>query len=184
MLTITIPEGHLFDEENQIFIDTKETTLQLEHSLISVSKWESKWKKSFLSNPDKSAEEVVDYIRCMTVNQNVDPNVYLVVTGSIMNEVNEYINDTMTATFFSERKGQNGYKKEIITSEVIYYWMIAQNIPMECQKWHLNRLLTLIKVCSIKNTPPEKRSKQNKSDMLAERAALNAKRKAALHSNG
>ena len=180
MLQITIPAGEMYDERDQTFISIKGQTLQLEHSLISLSKWESKWCKSFLSNPDKNLEETIDYIRCMTLNSNVDPNVYLFLTNENIKEINDYIAAPMTATYFSEDK--TGRKNnEIITSELIYYWMIAQNIPVDFQKWHLNRLLTLIRVCNIKNSPPKKHSKR---ELMSRNAALNAARRKQFNTKG
>lgn len=173
MLSITIPAVEQWDEEKQEFITTKEQTLQLEHSLISISKWESKWKKAFLTKTEKTYEETLDYIKCMTVTQNVNPDVYRFLTINNINEVNEYIADSMTATYFSEDKS-GGKNSETVTSELIYYWMVAFNIPPEYQKWHLNRLLTLIKVCNIKNSPPKKRSRR---EIMSQNAALNAARR-------
>ena len=180
MLQITIPAAEFFDESKQEFISVKRQTLQLEHSLVSLSKWESKWCKPFLGSDEKTAEESADYIRCMTVTQNVNPNVYSGVTDNIVKQVSEYIESSMTATWFNEEK-RGPHKKEVITAEVIYYWMIALNIPFECQKWHLNRLLTLIRVCNIKNNPPKKR---NKREILNRNRALNAARRRSLNSKG
>lgn len=180
MLQITVPATDLWDEENETFISTKEQTLQLEHSLISLSKWESKWCKAFLSKDEKSYEETLDYIKCMTLTQNVDPMVYRCLTRDNIAEVNKYIEAPMTATYFNEDK--NGKKsREVVTSELIYYWMIALTIPFECQKWHLNRLLTLIRVCNIKNAPPKKMSKR---DIMSRNAALNAARRQQFNSKG
>lgn len=179
MLEINVPAKELFDEENNLFINVKATTLCLEHSLISISKWESKWKTPFISKDSKTNEQLRDYIKCMTINQ-VDPMTYYALTDSNFKAVNDYISDSMTATWFNEDK-RSSRKEEIITSELIYYWMIALNIPMECQKWHLNRLITLIRVCSIKNQP-EKQMK--KSDIYANNAALNAARRKALRTKG
>ncbi|MGB4293547.1 MAG: hypothetical protein WBJ37_11785, partial [Bacteroidales bacterium] len=148
MLQITIPAVELWDERKQEFVTTKEQTLQLEHSLVSISKWESKWCKPFLSKQEKTSEETLDYIKCMTITQNVDPEVYNYLTNKNIEEINNYINAPMTATYFSDEKTSKT-SREQVTAELIYYWMIALNIPFECQKWHLNRLLTLIKVCSI-----------------------------------
>lgn len=180
MLRITIPDVELWDEEKEEFVFRKGQTLQLEHSLVSLAKWESKWCKSFLSKKDKTYEETLDYIKCMTLTQNVDPDVYKNLTPSNIEQVNKYIEAPMTATFFSEDK-TNGVSREIVTAELIYYWMIALNIPFECQKWHLNRLLTLIKVCNIKNSPPKKRSRK---EIMNRNAALNASRRKQLNSNG
>ena len=174
MLIITIPAVEMFNEKTQeFFILHKEQTLQLEHSLVSLSKWESKWCKAFLSKQEKTFEETMDYIKCMTITQNVDPDVYNRLSRSNVDEINKYIEAPMTATtFYGET--QKGRSNETVTSELIYYWMISLNIPMECQKWHLNRLLTLIRVCNVKNTPPKKMSKR---DIMSRNAALNAARR-------
>ena len=180
MLQITIPAGELLDESTQEFIVTKEQTLQLEHSLVSLSKWESKWCKSFLSRQDKTYEETIDYIKCMTLTQNVNPNVYLFLTKENIEQINNYIAAPMTATVFSKDR-DGGINREVITSELIYYWMIALSIPFECQKWHLNRLLTLIRVCNIKNTPPKKMSRRQ---LMDRNRALNAARRNQLNTKG
>ena len=180
MLQITIPEQELFDEAKNEFITIKETNLTLEHSLVSLSKWESKWCKPFLSKAERTTEETIDYIRCMTLTQNVDPDVYQWLTAENLEQIKNYIEDTHTATVIYEEP--NGPKsREIITSELVYYWMVALNIPFECQKWHLNRLLTLIRICNIKNAPPKKRSQ---SQIMSRNAALNAARRQRLHSKG
>ena len=179
MLIINIPSTELYDEEHNEFITTEETRLELEHSLISLSKWESKWKKPFINSNDKTTEETFDYIRCMLLDENqIDKIKYL--TPKDISAINDYISDPMTATTFYEET-TNTSKKEVITSELIYYWMVASNIPMECEKWHLNRLLTLIRICSIKNTPPKKMSKR---DIMSRNRALNEARRKQLHTNG
>lgn len=180
MLKITIPAVEMFDEKTQTFFPTKEQTLQLEHSLVSLSKWESKWCKPFLSKKEKTLEETLDYIKCMTITQNVDPDTYKRLTRSNIEEINNYIEAPMTATSFS-KNADKGTNRETITSELIYYWMIALNIPMECQKWHINRLLTLIRVCNIKNAPPKKRGR---TETINEWAALNAARKQQFNTKG
>lgn len=181
MLTITIPAIEGFNDETQEFVDiAKEQTLQLEHSLVSISKWESKWHKPFISKEEKTEEETIDYIRCMTITQNVDPDVYNRLSHSNIKEINKYIDNPMTATTFRGDSSKSN-NREIITSELIYYWMVSYNIPVEFQKWHLNRLLTLIRVCNIKNTPPKKRGKK---DIASEYAALNAARKKKLNTKG
>lgn len=175
MLRITIPSKEYWDANKEEFVQIKGQTLQLEHSLVSLSKWEAKWQKPFISNrkdDNKTSEELLDYIRCMTLTQNVNPDVYLNIDSKIIEEIKEYIDAPMTATTFSDVNGARG-SRDIITAEIIYYWMITLNIPFECQKWHLNRLLALIKVCSIKNTPPKKMSK---SEILSRNRALNAAR--------
>ena len=180
MLQITVPKAEYYDETREQFVDMKEQTLQLEHSLVSLSKWEAKWQKAFLGRQEKTEEETADYIRCMTINKNVDPSVYDRLTPENIEQINAYISSPMTATFFSDDK--NGKpSREIITSELIYYWMIALNIPFECQKWHLNRLLTLVKVCNIKNAPPKKMSKR---ELMKRNAALNASRRKQLNTKG
>ena len=180
MLHITIPAVEQWDEVKQEFVYTKDQTLSLEHSLVSLSKWESKWCKAFLTKQEKTFEETLDYIKFMTITQNVDPKVYNYLTNKNIDEVNRYIEAPMTATYFSEDKTSK-ISREQVTAELIYYWMISLNIPFECQKWHLNRLLTLIKVCNIKNTPPKKRSRK---DIMSSNAALNAARKKQLNTRG
>lgn len=179
MLEITIPAYELFDDVAQEFILEDEKILKLEHSLISISKWESRWNKPFLSNSDKSNEEIMDYIRCMTINKGVPETAYLYVTNKQLQEINKYISAPMTATTVNDKKG--GGSKEVLTSELIYYYMIASNIPFECEKWHLNRLLTLIRVCGVKNGKPEK---QPQSEVMRNNAALNAARKKQLKTRG
>jgi len=179
MLKIMVPSGELYDERTERFITVNGRELQLEHSLVSISKWESKWKKPFLSGAAKSREETIDYIRCMTISQNVDPNVFLGLSEANIDAVNRYIDDPMTATTF--KNSQKRPNRQIITSEIIYYWMISLEIPMECQKWHLNRLLTLIRVCDEKNQPGKKKSRK---DVIAENRALNQMRRARTGSRG
>lgn len=181
MLTISIPEGEFFDEINEEFIYTKAQNLTLEHSLLSLSKWEAKWKKAFLGNGEKTAEEMLDYIRCMTINKNVEDSAYYSLSPKDIKRINDYIDDTMTATTFNERKEPNG-NRDIVTSELIYYWMVNFNIPFECEKWHLNRLLTLIKVCSIKSQDSGK--KMSQKEILAQNRELNAIRRKRLNSRG
>lgn len=173
MLTIRIPAVDFWDESKEEFVSTKEQTLRLEHSLVSISKWESKWHKPFLSKKEKTIEEILDYIRCMTITQNINPDVYGRLTNDNIARINDYIDDSMTATWFSDEKRPKASGK-VITSEVIYYWMVTLNIPFECQKWHLNRLLTLIRVCNEENKTPKKLSR---SEILRRNAALNAARR-------
>ena len=181
MLRITIPATELWDESKEEFINIKEQTLQLEHSLVSLSKWESKWCKPFLGKDEKTDEEAIDYIRCMTITQNVDPIIYNFIPNDIREQISKYINAQMTATWFNdERKGGPG-SSEQITSELVYYWMISFNIPFECQKWHLNRLLTLIRICNVKNQPPKKISKNTR---MSKQAELNAARRKQFNTKG
>jgi hypothetical protein len=180
MLKITIPGIEQFDDEKEEFLPlTKEQTLQLEHSLVSLSKWESKWCKPFLSKVEKTDEETIDYIQCMTLTQHVDQETYHLLTRANKLEITNYIEAPMTATIFS--KDGNSKTKEIITAEIIYYWMISMNIPFECQKWHLNRLLTLINVCNLKNQPPKKLSQR---EIINRNRALNDTRRKSLNTTG
>jgi len=180
MLNITIPSIELWDEKDQVFRTSPEYKLQLEHSLVSLSKWESKWKKPFLTSKDKSTGETIDYIRCMTITQNVDPIAYSFIGKEVMQKVTEYIDDSMTATTFSQPKDKPT-NKEIITAEIIYYWLVTFQINWEAQKWHLNRLLALINVCSIKNQP---KTKMGRKEAQRTQRELNASRKSKLNTSG
>lgn len=182
MLHLYIPARELFDDDNQEFVQLRAVNLQLEHSLVSLSKWESRWEKPFLSEKSKTDEETIDYIRCMTITQNVQPGDYSFLPTSTILEVSNYINAPMTATWFNDRQ-KAPTSKEVLTAELIYYLMIAYGIPMECQKWHLNRLLTLIRVCKIKSQPPKKKGKAD-SSAIAARNALNDARRAQSNTKG
>ena len=182
MKVITIPARHGFDSEKQEFIDIKETTLKLEHSLISLKKWEQKWKIPFLDKKTKKTVEMwIDYIRCMAINQ-VEDEVFEYMPMPIIKEIIAYIEDPMTATWFSDNSkiGASKSKDEIVTAEVIYCWMIQLQIPIELEKWHLNQLLTLIRVINIKNNP----KKMDSRTAAAQRKSLNAARRAKHHSRG
>lgn len=183
MKEVKIGDLELFDENKNQFVYIKAVTLQLEHSLISLKKWEEKTHKPFLGK-DKTIDEIRDYIQCMTINpKNVDQNVYKYMPMDIIKEIEEYIDDKMTATWFTELPTQEGQgkKKEVVTAEIIYYWMITFNVPSEYQKWHLNQLLTLIRVLSIKNAP---KKKMNAKEAAAQRRALNEARLAKHHTKG
>lgn len=180
MLTLRIEPMEMFDNRKQEFITTRGAEIVLEHSLVSLSKWESKWCKPFLSTDKKTTAETIDYIRCMTITQKVNPDVYLFLSDEHIDEVKRYIDAPMTATTINRTEG-SPRKKAVITSEVIYYQMIALNIPFECQKWHLNRLLTLINVVDIKNSPPKK---MGRGTVLRNNAALNEARKRKLKTRG
>lgn len=172
MLELVVAQPELYDEVNDLFIEPKEHVLKLEHSLVSLSKWESKWHKPFLTRKAKTVGEWRDYVRCMTTTQNVDPNVYRYLTDDHFQQINEYVNAPMTATTLPQDK--RSPNREVVTAELIYYWMIAFNIPFECRKWHLNQLLTLIDVCNFKNNPPKKKSQ---SELIAHHRAINASRR-------
>lgn len=180
MLEIVIPKTELFDEQTNEFIYTKEQKLQLEHSLVSLSKWEQRWCIPFLTNKEKTDEQNLDYVKCMTVTQNVDPSCYLCLTPENLKDISDYIKAPMTATTITQEKDKVT-NREVVTAELIYYWMVALVIPFECKKWHLNTLLTLINVCNIKNQP---RKKMSKSDIYARNRALNAARLAELKTTG
>ena len=180
MLQITIPSAELWDYKKNEFHYTKEYVLNLEHSLVSIAKWESKWQKPFLSKSNKTIEETRDYIRCMTLTQNIPDDAYMYLTSENIQQVNDYIDEPMTATWFSNNNHTKN-SNEQVTSELIYYWMIAFNVPFECQKWHFNRLLALIRVCEIKSSPPKK---QKTSEILSRNAALNAARRRQLNTKG
>jgi len=183
MLILDIPAIEAFDENTNEFISISPTSLHMEHSLVSVSKWEEKWHKPFLSplkEHEKTDEEMMDYIRCMTITKNVDENLFKYMPPEYLMKINEYIQDRRTATWFNKQETTNK-NREITTSELIYYWMIKLNIPVEFQKWHLNRLMTLIEIFSIKDAPPKKVSK---SELARQRSALNAARLAKYHTKG
>lgn len=174
MLQLNIPEVEYFDERTNEFIEVKAHTLLLEHSLLSISKWEAKWCKPFLGKEDKTQEETMDYIRCMTINRDVDPLVYRAISNEELVRIKEYINAPMTATWFNDRDKRPPSRK-VITSELVYYWMVAQNIPFECEKWHFNRLMTLIRICGEKNQPPKKMGKMERKNLMAQRRAASRK---------
>lgn len=181
MLRITIPATENWDPVKEEFVNTKEVTLQLEHSLLSLSKWEAQYCKPFLNDKGLSNQELIDYIKCMTITQNVDPNVYMVIPNSVLEQVNKYIESPQSATTFSSDEKKKSGPKSVVTSELIYYWMVSFNIPFECEKWHLNRLLTLIRVCNVKNSPSKKMSR---GEILNKNKSLNAARRARMHSKG
>lgn len=181
MLQITIPESEDWDEVNEMFVNKiPSKTLSLEHSLVSISKWEAKWHKPFLAKHEKSIEEILDYIKCMTITQNVSDDVYKRLTNGNIQEIYEYINNPMTATWFTDEK-KTSNTREQVTSELIYYWMVAFGIPHNFEKWHLNRLLTLIRICNIKCNPPKKMSKR---EIMKNNEMLNNARRIKLHSKG
>lgn len=176
MLTIHVDAKELFDERTSTFTMISEKDIRLEHSLISLSRWESKWKKPFLSLENPTPEELADYICCMSVDQSIDFQTAMHLSFKSLNDIKDYISDTQTATKIYDRRQGKG-KKDIITSEVIYYWMIYYGIPFECQKWHLNRLLTLIRVCGIKGGTANQAMDMN--SIFAQNTKLNAARRAA-----
>lgn len=181
MLEIVVPASECYDERTGEFVSVgKDIRLQMEHSLMSISKWEAKHHKAFLSRREKTREEMDDYFRCMTINKISDDSVYSRLTASNLKTIEAYIEDPMTATYM-EKDSEGTGPSDTITSELIYYWMVSYRIPSEFQKWHINRLMALIHVCGKKNAPAKKMSKT----ALAQRnAALNAKRRAAMKTKG
>lgn len=180
MLQIYVPGVDGWDEVKEEFVSLPGTNLVLEHSLISISKWESKWHIPFLGKDQKTPEQVIDYIKCMTITPNVKAEVYDCLTRENIDQVMAYIEDPMTATTITDRNGRRA-SREVVTSELIYYWMVALEIPFECQKWHINRLMMLIQICSIKNQPDKKMSKKSTAQ---QNAMLNAARRHKSHTRG
>lgn len=180
MLTITVGAADVYDESTQEFCTQGGTKLQLEHSLVSLSKWESLHEKPFLSQAQKTGEEVLSYIECMVVGEIPRGEIFQQLSEENIKEINSYIEAKMTATWFSdiEPKTRNS---EIITSELIYYWMTVFTIPFECENWHLNRLFTLIRICNVKQSKPKKMSR---AEIAARNRELNAKRRAELGTKG
>lgn len=175
MLEIVVPESEVFDESTSEYIAVKATTLKFEHSLVSISKWESKWKKPFPllnKNQEMTNEEMIDYLRCMCITQNVSDDIFSHLPRKVYDEIGQYMNDPMTATTFNDKAGGRGGK--FITSELIYCWMTQLNIWKECEKWHINRLLTLVHVCSAENAPKKKMSR---GEIYDRQRALNAARR-------
>lgn len=180
MLEIVIPESEVWDESTNTFITINAQTLRLEHSLHSIAQWERKWCKPFLTDVEKSSEETIDYIKCMTLNEGVDPDVYNHLSKKNIDDIVEYIHAPMTATVFvNQKRGSNN--GEQVTAELMYYWMIAMNVPHEYEYWHLNSLMTLIQVCSIKNQPGKK---MGRKAIANQNASLNAARKKKFNTKG
>lgn len=179
MITIKVEPFKLFNEETERFMTLrKPQEIQLEHSLISISKWEAKWHKPFLDDVEKTSEEMMDYIQCMTIN-SVDPVAYLGLTEKNIKDILEYIENPMTATWFS-KKNKAGRSRRKVTSEVIYGWMVTLQIPFSAEKWHINRLLTLVQVIDDANNP----QKMSKRETAAMYAKLNAERKKKMNTKG
>jgi len=180
MLKIIVPSKEFFDQSTSEFLSTPEVQIDMEHSLVSLSKWEAEFEKPFLSKDNKTPEETAGYLRAMALTPNVSPEVFLRMPSEVILQINTYIGAKMSATWFSEVPGAPK-SREIITSEIIYYWMTALNIPFECETWNLNRLFTLIKVTNQKNSPAKK---MGKGEQLAQQRKLNAERMAANNTKG
>lgn len=180
MLKLNIQPVEFYDETLGEFLSTPGLKLTLEHSLYTISKWESRWMKPFLGNNERTDEELLDYIMCMDTTDKLTIDTLQNIQQTDLSRIITYINSNMTATTFNNH-GDNGKSREIVTSELIYYWMIALQIPLECEHWHLNRLMTLIRICNIKNSPAKK---QNKQTMLANQRELNKQRRMQNNSTG
>lgn len=179
-LSLIVPEREFYDPNSCRFIMIRETRLELEHSLLSISKWEAKWHKPYLSLEEKTPEEAMDYIRCMSLIPGIDPNVFYGIDRKNSEKIRNYISDPMTATTVKHLDKRPN--REIITNEIIYYWMAEFGIPFDpCQKWHLNHLMALIEVAAAKSQPPKKMPKK---EWLNQRAALNAQRRARYNTTG
>lgn len=179
MLSIIVPGVEMFNDKTQEFTTQGDVILELEHSLVSLSKWESEFEKPFLGKTEKTAEEVIAYIKAMTLNE-VPEETFSKLSEGNLNAINGYIEAKMTATWFHEAPGAPP-ARDVITAELIYYWMITFQIPWECERWHLNRLFTLIRVCNVKQAKPKKMSR---SEVAARNRELNAQRRAQLGSSG
>lgn len=180
MLVINLPKTEYWDEKKEEFVYSDGGVLKLEHSLISISKWESKWHKPFLGDSEKTPDEILDYIKCMTINGDTRDGIYDNLTSVEYNKINDYIKNPMTASTVT-RRGPKGSTREIVTSELIYYWMINYGVPVEFEKWHINRLLMLIQICEAKQSKPQRQSAR---DIYSQQKALNAARKKQRNSRG
>ena len=182
MLTLIIEEDEFFDEANSSFVKMDKIVLELEHSLVSLSKWESRFCKPFLGNGEKTREETIAYIECMVLSGNFSMDIYNRLKPSHLDQINEYISSEQSATTFVDLQGSKaGSRNMIITSELIYYWMVSYTVPFECENWHLNRLFALLRICNVKSGNQKKMSK---NEIATRNRELNAQRKAQLNTTG
>lgn len=180
MLTITVDRSRQWDQKNQVFFYTEPAVLHLEHSLRAISKWEALHEKPFLGREVKTAGEMLDYVRCMCLDDGVEPAVFQALTRKQLEAVRTYLDLPMTATWFSNH-GNRRPPRGVITSELVYFWMCSFGIDWQAQDWHFNRLMTLIRVCSEKNKSPKK---VPKGKAAAQQRALNASRRRKYHTRG
>jgi hypothetical protein len=180
MLTIVVPGIEMYDETKHEFVTEGDITLELEHSLVSLSKWESFYEIPFLGKEEKTTEQILEYIKLMTLTTKVPEEVFHRVSEGNIKAINEYIDAKMTATWFNDPPG-NLSSRDVITAELIYYWMITFQIPFECQYWHINRLFTLIRVCNVKQAKPKKMSR---AEVAARNRELNVQRRSQLGTTG
>lgn len=181
MLRLEVGGTELYDEESSTFRTENSVEIELEHSLVSLSKWESHFEKPFLATTDKTNDEVLWYIHAMILTPGITPDIVQLLSSAQFMQINRYINAKMTATWFLEQKNQPP-NREVVTAEIVYYWMISLNIPLECETWHFNKLMTLIKVCNEKNNPNKK--KMSQADIARRNRELNAQRRAAAGTTG
>lgn len=185
MLTVSVPGKELYIEKTNEFVQVKPAVLKLEHSLLSISEWEAIWHKPYMSTENKTADELLSYIKCMTVSKNVDNMIYMCLTQKNIDDIFDYISNPMTATTFSGHQEASANQKvgeKIITSELVYYWMVQAGIPFRpAETWHINRLMTLIKIYAIKNSPKKKMSA---GEIIRQNKGLNAERRRMLNSKG
>jgi hypothetical protein len=181
MLTIRIAGQEFYDETTGEFSTVNDVFLELEHSLVSLSKWESKYQTPFLESSDKTPDELLDYVTFMGVGATIPRDLVNELTNTNLMEINRYIESSQSATTFGVLPKRQAYRGEVITSELIYYWLVAYNIPFECEHWHLNRLFSLIRICNVKNTPAKN---QPRNEIAQRNRELNEQRKAALGTSG
>lgn len=179
MLKITVGDKEVYDESIQEFKAQGGVVLELEHSLVSLSKWESEFEKPFLTNDPKSGLEIIGYVRAMCLRPDIQETVFQKLSGENFQEINSYIDSKMSATWFNEKQSERS--REVVTSELIYYWMTVYRIPFTCETWHLNRLFTLIRICNVKQDKPKP---MTRAEQASEQRRINAERRARFNSTG